>query len=69
MSPEKTLEQRLAALETAVAEIQRRLGLKPASERWWEKIIGLGGDNPDFDKMVQYGQEIRQADRPPEDEE
>jgi len=69
MSDNAVIEQRLARLEAAVADLQRQIEARLLAENWLDKIIGICRHNPDFDKMVQYGREIRQADRPSEDNE
>ncbi|HEY7152785.1 MAG TPA: hypothetical protein VH575_02400 [Gemmataceae bacterium] len=66
MSTEPTIEQRLAALEAAVKEIQDRLGPSPSAERWWEKIPPVE-DIEAFDEMLEYGRAYRYADRPPDE--
>jgi hypothetical protein len=66
MSTEPTIEQRLAALEAAVKEIQDRLGPPPSAERWWEKIPPVE-DIEAFQKALEYGRAYRYADRPPDE--
>jgi hypothetical protein len=66
MSTEPTVEQRLAALEAAVKEIQNRLGLAPLAERWWEKIPPVE-DIEAFREAMEYGRAYRYADRPPDE--
>ena len=64
MAEEFTLEERVARLEAAVAELQRRLnGLSPAPS-WIEQISGLMKDEPAFEEVLAYGRAIRAADRP-----
>lgn len=68
MSTEPTIEQRLAALEAAVKEIQDRLGQPPSAERWWEKIPPITDDLREaFHQMVEYGRAYRNADRLPDE--
>ncbi|HWG43964.1 MAG TPA: hypothetical protein VN688_14395 [Gemmataceae bacterium] len=67
MSTEPTIEQRLAALEAAVKEIQNRLGPPPPAPNWLDKVIGSMKDEPAFLEMLEYGRAYRQADYPPED--
>lgn len=66
MSTEPTIEQRLAALEAAVKEIQGRLGLAPSTEKWWEKIPPVE-DIEAFEEAMEYGRAYRNADRPPDE--
>jgi hypothetical protein len=66
MPAEKTIEERLAALEATVKEIQDRLGSPPSAERWWEKIEPVT-DIEAFRQMLEYGRAYRNADRPPDE--
>ena len=70
MSEQPTIEQRLAALETAVREIRQYLLLRPRTPdtNWLEKVIGSMKDEPAFLEVVEYGRAFRQADRPSDDE-
>lgn len=63
MSTESAIEQRLAALEAAVKEIQQRLGLPPSAEKWWEKIPPVE-DIKTFEEAMEHGRAYRYADRP-----
>lgn len=67
MSTESTIEQRLAALEAAVKEIQNRLPVQTPAPNWLEKVIGSMKDEPAFLEVLEYGRAFRQADRPNED--
>ena len=67
MAAEASIEQRLAALEKAVADIQLRLAGLPAGANWLEQFIGSFKDEPAFDEVIEYGRAFRAADRPPED--
>lgn len=55
---QELLEQRVAALESQVAELRRKIG---ADSKWWERV----GRNwtPDelkaFDEVVEYGKYFR----------
>ena len=69
MPVDEIIEQRLAAVETAIAEIQRRLEGDPKPKRnWVEVFTGSFKDEPDFAEVVEYGRAIRAADRPKEDD-
>jgi hypothetical protein len=68
---EPTLEERVAALEQAVAELkQKQPPAAPANGKWWEQVGGPM--RPDlseaFDRMVEYGRYFRKTGReaPPE---
>jgi Zn-dependent M32 family carboxypeptidase len=66
---DKSVEERLAALEAAVAELQRRLATPPAPDNWLERVSGSMKDVEGFEEMVRLGREFREAQRLPEDEE
>jgi hypothetical protein len=63
---EPTLEDRVAALEQAVAELkQKQPPAAPASGKWWEQVGGPM--RPElreaFDRMVEYGRYFRKTGR------
>lgn len=68
MAEEKSIEQRLAALEEAVREIQSRLPPPAPAEKWWESIPRVSNLEV-FDKAMEYGREYRYANRPPDEDE
>jgi hypothetical protein len=61
------LEQRIAALERIVADLQKRLGGEPQIADWVKKI-GTVKDVESFERAMEYGREFRYADRPPDEE-
>jgi hypothetical protein len=65
MPPEAPIEQRLSAVEAAVADLQRRLPLSPSAPIWLEQVIGSFKDEPAFAEVLAYGREFRAASRPP----
>jgi hypothetical protein len=67
MASEESIEQRLAAVERAVADLQRRIASRPAVPNWLERFTGAFKDESAFAEVVAYGRAIRAADRPPED--
>ena len=66
MPAETAVEQRLAAVESAVAELQRQLRRQMPSTNWLERFTGSFKDEPAFAEVVAYGRAIRTADRPAE---
>jgi hypothetical protein len=66
---EPSIEQRLAAVETAVRDLQRRLANVPSSPNWLEQISGSFKDEPAFEEVLKHGRQWRQADRLPEEPE
>jgi hypothetical protein len=65
MPTDKSIEQRLAAVESAIAELQRRLAAGPPGATWLERFTGSFKDEPAFDEVIEYGRTLRAADRPP----
>ena len=64
MSTETLIEQRLAAIEAAVAELQQRLPPPQPASNWLEQVIGSFKDEPAFAEVLAYGGMFREADRP-----
>jgi hypothetical protein len=62
------LEKRLSAVEQAVAELQHRTDDSKAEDNWLQLVRGSFRGDPIFAKMIEYGREIRNADRPSDDE-
>lgn len=58
--------QRLAAVETAVSELQRRLATLPPASDWVEQISGACKDDPAFAEVVALGRAFRMAEPFPE---
>ena len=67
MLDEAILEQRLAALERAVAVLQQRFGGAPACSNWFDKVTGSISDEEAFLEALEFGRAIRNADRPPDE--
>jgi hypothetical protein len=67
MLDEGKLEQRLAALECAVAELQRQLADGPASRDWLQRLTGSISDVSAFEEALELGRAFRNADRPPDE--
>jgi hypothetical protein len=65
MVDEAILEQRLEALERAVAELQLARALAPGN--WLEKVEGSISDEPAFLEALEFGRTFRHADRPSDD--
>jgi hypothetical protein len=68
MANERSIEERLAALEEAVAAIQRRLENQAPVPPGFERMVGAITDLEGFEQVLEYGRAIRQADRPPDEE-
>ncbi len=68
MTKEEEFERRLAAVEQAIAEIQRRLAKMPDPDNWLERVIGSVTDVEGFEEVLKYGREYRYSDRPPDED-
>jgi hypothetical protein len=68
VTTEQMLENRLEAVENAVAEIKRQLAATPPAPNWLERMAGSFKDEPAFEEVIRLGREFREADRPPEDD-
>jgi hypothetical protein len=64
MPTDRLIEDRLAAVESAVVELQRRLEPVPPAASWLDQFIGMFEDEPAFDEVVALGRELREQDRP-----
>lgn len=68
MTKEEEFERRLAAVEQAVAEIQRRFAKMPDPDNWLERVIGSVTDVEAFEEALEYGREFRDSDRPADED-
>jgi len=57
-----TLEERMATLEKEFAILKAQLLAKPPRV-WWKEVSGMFKDDPAFDKIVEFGQAIREKER------
>ena len=64
MSESTSTEKRLAALETEVAELKRRVAMEKAPGDWIGRVTGSFQEEPEFDKVLRLGREIRQSRHP-----
>lgn len=58
----ETLEQRLSAVEIAIAQLKQQSSSQSAN--WLEQITGSFKDDPIFDEVLAYGREFRHSDSP-----
>ncbi|MEL6353842.1 MAG: transferase hexapeptide repeat containing protein [Cyanobacteria bacterium J06627_28] len=69
MLSKQTLEQRLETLEQVVAGLQATLSAKqPSSKNWLDNLTGSISDEAAFLEALEYGRQMRQADRPTTDD-
>ncbi|NER92470.1 MAG: hypothetical protein F6J86_01150 [Symploca sp. SIO1B1] len=56
-----SLEERLAAVEATVAQLQQKIA-DPQLTNWLQQITGSFTDEPAFEEVLAYGRAIRQGD-------
>ena len=62
--PQPTLEERVAALEEAVAKLTGNLpGQLPPPEEDWRSTIGMFANDPIMKEIDEEGRKIREEDR------
>jgi hypothetical protein len=66
VSTNPSVEERLAALEKAVAELQLQLTNRNGSPDWLDKVIGSISDDEAFEQALEYGRAYRASLRPPD---
>ena len=59
-----TVEQRLAAVEEAVHELQEVIAARLPKPNWLEHVIGSMKDEPAFAEVLALGRALRHADSP-----
>ena len=65
-STEMSVESRLTELELQVAALKQQVA-RSSNRGWLERTIGSTKDMPDFEDVVRYGREARQAQAPHDD--
>lgn len=61
MTTNTSLEERLAAVEAAIAELQKQV-VTPQPMNWLQQITGSFKDETAFEEILAYGRAIRQGD-------
>ncbi len=61
MATNTSLEERLAAVESAIAQLQKQVST-PQTTNWLQQITGSFKDEPAFEEILTYGKAIRQGD-------
>jgi hypothetical protein len=61
MAPNLSLEDRLAAVEAVIADLQEQIAA-PQPTNWLEQITGSFKDEPAFEEVLAYGRVVRQGD-------
>jgi hypothetical protein len=60
MATNTSLEERLAAVESAIAQLQKQVST-PQTTNWLQQITGSFKDEPAFKEILAYGKAIRQG--------
>ena len=68
MSQARGNGDRLATLEANGAEIKRQLWEQRKPQNWLDRVVGSMTQYPEFQEVLRLGREVRQADRPGDDQ-
>jgi hypothetical protein len=63
-SLDMSMEERLAAMEKAIADLQKQVALNRTSGNWLEQITGSFENDPVFEEILRYGREYRESHYP-----
>jgi hypothetical protein len=61
MTINTSIEERLSAVEAAIAELQKQVATQEPMN-WLQQITGSFKDEPAFEEVLAYGRAIRQGD-------
>jgi hypothetical protein len=61
MTINTSLEERLSAVEAAIAQLQKQVATQEPMN-WLQQITGSFKDEPAFEEVLAYGRAIRQGD-------
>ncbi|NES84403.1 MAG: hypothetical protein F6K10_25010 [Moorea sp. SIO2B7] len=61
MTINTSLEERLSAVEEAIAQLQKQIAT-PQPTNWLQQITGSFKDEPAFEEVLAYGRAIRTGD-------
>jgi hypothetical protein len=61
MATNASLEERLAAIEAAIAQLQQQTAISQ-QVNWLQQITGSLKDEPAFEEILAYGRAIREGD-------
>jgi hypothetical protein len=58
-----TVEERLATLETEVAQLKQQVAGErpPNAVPWWEQLFGAFADSPEYEEATRLGREYRES--------
>jgi hypothetical protein len=63
-SLDMSMEERLVAMEEAIADLKKQVALNRTSGNWLEQITGSFEDDPVFEEILRYGREYRESHYP-----
>jgi hypothetical protein len=61
MTTNTSLEERLAVVEAAIAQLQKQVAT-PQPTNWLQQVTGSFKDEPAFEDVIAYSRAIRQGD-------
>jgi hypothetical protein len=62
MSTNTTVEERLADLESQVAELRRKVEKRVPARDWLNRMMGAFRKYPEFGEVIEYGRQIRESE-------
>jgi hypothetical protein len=62
-----TIDERLAAVEAAIAELRDQRVIQPPAPDWLEQVVGSFQDEPAFEEVLAYGRAIRKGESSAQD--
>ncbi len=62
MKTKMTLQKRIDLLENEIKAIKSYL-FKNAAQPWWQQIVGVFENDPDFEQISSLGRAIREQER------
>ena len=68
MATVPTTDERLAKLESEVAQLKQFIHVERQPQNWLERVVGSMAEYPEFQEVVRLGREFRRSYRPDEDE-
>jgi hypothetical protein len=60
----RSLEERVAALEAAIADLRDRIIDQGAKKAGWQAMVGAFLNDPYFEQAMKYGRQYRESLRP-----
>ncbi len=61
MAEQRTVDERLTAVEKELAELKKRVAHQEKNGSWIECIAGTFKDDPEFDEILRLGREFRRS--------